>query len=797
MSVKDKKTKKGVSRSEAFIIKWMWRTLGIVVAFAFLMFVLIYNGIVGYMPPIEELQNPADQFASTIYSADGVEMGRYYRSKGNRVYVEFDDMTHHLSDALIATEDVRFESHSGIDGRALIRAIVKRVLLRQHAAGGGSTITQQLAKQLYSPKSGNIFERALQKPIEWVIAMKLERYYTKAEIIKMYFNQFDFLNNAVGIKSAAFVYFGKDPSNLNIQESAMLVGMCKNPSYYNPLRHEERTRERRNVVFAQMVKAGKLTQAECDSLKLLPIELSYHRVDHNDGIAPYFREELRRMMTATKPKRDDYPEWNEQAYIDDLDAWEKNPLFGWCEKNRKPNGDKYDIYADGLKIYTTIDSRLQTYAEKAVRSHMGGKLQPDFVRERRGYKNPYTNNTEELSSKAKQNIIRRAVKQSERYRVLKNAGLSEEEINKNFATPVEMNLFTYSGGVDTLMSPMDSILYTKTFLRCGMVSMDPTNGYVKAYVGGPDFRYFKYDMAGRGRRQIGSTIKPFLYSLAMEHDLTPCDRFLNAQPTIMVNGKPWQPRNSGHGRIGEMVDLRWALTYSNNWISARLMDEIVSPQELVRMLQSCGITSKIDAVPSLCLGPCEVSIKELVSAYTIFANKGMRSAPIMVTHIVDNQGNVVAEFNPQQEELLSEDAYYKMVSMLLNVVDAGTGTRIRNVYNIKAEMGGKTGTTNYNSDGWFMGFTPELVTGVWVGGDERYIHFNSMALGQGAAMALPIYGLYMRDVYRDSALPYSESVKFKFPDDFNACYSDLVSYDLGEGGNGDDDSGPELVEEIF
>lgn len=787
-------------------IRWMWRLFGIFVAALFVLFILIYNGIIGYMPPIEELKNPTDSFASTIFSADGEEMGRYYISKGNRVYVDFDQMSYYLTDALVATEDSRFESHSGIDARALMRAVIKRVILRQKAAGGGSTITQQLAKQLYSPKSNSIFERALQKPIEWVIAMKLERFYTKDEIIKMYFNQFDFLNNAVGIKSAAYVYFGKDPRDLNIQESAMLVGMCKNPSLYNPLRHEERTKARRNVVFEQMEKAGKITRQECDSLKQLPIELAYHRVDHNDGLAPYFREELRRIMTAKKPERSDYPDWNYQYYVDDSVAWETNPLYGWCQKNRKPNGDNYDIYTDGLKIYTTIDSRMQTYAENAVKKHLGGYLQPAFTRERRGTKNPYTNNTAELSSKAKQNLIKHAIRQSARYRALQAAKMSEEEIMANFNKPIEMHLFSYSGEIDTLMSPMDSLLYVKTYLRCGVLSMDPVTGHVKAYVGGPSFKFFKYDMAGRGRRQIGSTVKPFVYSKAVQdYGLTPCSVRPGGSPNVHWYNDVWNPKG-----VGGTMTLKSALTHSTNSISAGFMKgtspnwieeqgyEVFSPKELASWMHSFGITSKLDPVPALSLGACEISLLEMVSAYTAFANGGMRVAPIFVSRITDNQGNVLAEFSPQQTEVLNEDTYYKMVSMLTSVVDSGTGARLRGSYGIKAEMGGKTGTTNYNADGWFMGFTPELVTGVWVGGDERYIHFNTMAYGQGAAMALPVYGIYMKNVYGDNALPYSEKVKFHFPPSYDPCYSELGHYYNGPSGGNDEGGGePEAIEGLF
>ncbi len=761
------------------IIHVMWGIFAIAAAFAVLVFFLIYNGIIGYMPPVEELKNPTDKFASVVYSSDGEELGRFYQSKGNRVYVDFDDISQHMINALIATEDVRFEDHSGIDVRALSRAVIKRILLRQKNAGGGSTITQQLAKQLYSPSSDNLLERALQKPIEWVIAVKLERFYTKDEIIKMYLNQFDFLNNAVGIKSAAYVYFDKDPKDLSIEESATLVGMVKNPSYYNPVRHNERTRNRRNVVFEQMNKAGMISDSELDSLKQLPLKLNFHKVDHKEGLAPYFREELRYMLKARKPERGDYASWDYQRYVDDSIAWETNPLFGWVEKNPKPDGSKYNIYTDGLKIYTTIDSRMQRYAEDAVKTHLGKYLQPQFFREKRNVKGaPYTTNRVELPYEQLERLIDKAVKQSDRYRMLKKSGMSDSEAMKVFKTPVDMRVFSYDGPVDTTMSPMDSIMYHKHFLRTGFMSMDPVTGYVKAYVGGPNFSFFQYDMVSQGRRQIGSTIKPFLYTYAMEEGYTPCDMFSNTQPTIIDEvGRPWSPRNSSSARVGEMVDLRWALTNSNNWISARLMEKL-SPAALVRTMHNFGITNHLDPVMSLCLGPCDISIREMVSAYTAYANKGMRAAPVFVTRITDNRGNVLSEFNAQHTEVISEEAYYKILSILTNVVDYGTGNRLRRApYNITAEMGGKTGTTNFNADGWFMGFTPQLVSGVWVGGDERYIHFNGMALGQGASMALPIYGLYMRKVYSDPELPYSQSARFEYPAGFNPCYKEFSDGD--------------------
>ena len=762
------------------IVAWLWVTFSIGVVLVFLLFFMIYNGMIGYMPPVEELKNPADKFATVVYSADGEELGRYFRNTGNRVYADYSEISPNVINALIATEDSRFEDHSGIDLRAVGRVLVKTLILQNKNAGGGSTITQQLAKQLFSPSSGNILERAFQKPIEWMIAVKLERFYSKDEIVKMYLNQFDFLYNAVGIKSAAQVYFGKDAKDLTIEEAAMLVGMVKNPSYYNPVRQPERTLQRRNTVLSLMEKNGMITEEELDSLKEIPLKLDFHRVDHKDGPAPYFREELRRYLTAKRPVRSNYFKWEYQKYVDDSIAWENNPLFGWIEKNPKPDGSKYDIYSDGLKIYTTIDSRMQRYAEEAVEEHMKS-LQQQFFKEKKNVKNaPYTTNREELPLKHLEALIDHALKQTDRYRIMKKAGATEDEINRAFNTPREMSVFSYNGQIDTVMTPRDSVLYNKHFLRTGFMSMDPVTGHVKAYVGGPDFSNFQYDMVSTGRRQIGSTIKPFLYTYAMEEGFTPCDEFLNEQPILTdENGREWAPRNSSHAREGEMVDLRWALTNSNNWISARLMNEL-SPTQLARNMHNFGITNHIDPVVSLCLGPCEVSVKEMVGAYSAFANKGMRAEPVFVSAIADGNGNVLQEFSTKHTDVISEKAYYKILSLLLNVVDGGTGNRVRREpYNITAQMGGKTGTTNSNSDGWFMGFTPQLVSGVWVGGEERSIHFNTMANGQGASMALPVYGLYMSKVYKDKSLPYSETARFPSPT-FDLCAKAYLGQSIEE-----------------
>lgn len=738
--------------------------------------VMIYHGYIGYMPPVEGLLNPEDRFASRLFTSDGVEMGRFYQSRNNRVYADYSEISPNVINALIATEDERFMQHSGIDIMALSRVLFKTILLRQKNAGGGSTITQQLAKQLYSPESDGLMDRFIQKPVEWAIAVKLERYYTKEEIIKMYLNQFDFLNNAVGIKTAAHVYFNTTPDSLKIEQAAMLVGMAKNPSLYNPVRADRKDAAvgRRNVVLQQMLKADLITEAECDSLCALPLDVKFTKVDHKDGIAPYFREAVRLMMQAKEPRRGDYPDWDQQRFVDDSIQWATNPLYGWVEKNPKPDGTKYNIYTEGLRIYTSIDSRMQKYAEEAVIDHLKNTLQPQFDREK-GSRGPYTTNSAELGQLTPRKLIDRAIRQSERYRVLKNAGMSDAEIMEEFDKPVDMTVFSYDGGqVQKTMSPRDSVVYQKMFLRAGFMSMDPLTGQVKAYVGGPNFHFFQYDMAGVGRRQIGSTVKPFLYTYAFEEGFTPCDMFLNAQPSITLpTGEVWAPRNTGHARIGEMVDLYWALTNSNNWISARLMSEL-SPSTLARTMHTFGITNHLDPVVSLCLGPCDVSVREMVTAYTAFSNKGLRVDPIYVTKITDNNGNVISEFTPQYTEVMSQEAYFKMVNILQNVINSGTGSRLRRApYNITAVMGGKTGTTNYNADGWFMGFTPNLVSGVWVGGDERYIHFNRMAQGQGAAMALPIYGLYMKKVYADKSLPYSQTLQFPEPPaGFSPCYKE-------------------------
>ena len=745
----------------------LWIILGLLVGTTTLLFFLIWFGVVGYSPDIENLQNPISKSASLVFSEDGKVLGTYNADKANRIPVSFSKLSPHLVHALVATEDVRFYDHSGIDFIALGRAVVKRGLLGHESAGGGSTITQQLAKQLYSAPASSSVERMLQKPIEWVTAIKLERNFTKEEIIALYLNYFDFLHGAVGIKTAANTYFNKEPKDLTVNEAALLIGLCKNPSLFNPVRYPERCKERRNVVLAQMVKAGFLSQAEGTEYGAQPIELHFHRADHKDGVAVYFREFLRQYMMMERPEKKNYPSWNYKQFVIDSIAFATDPLCGWCKKNTKKDGTFYNIYTDGLKIHTTVDYKMQQYAEEAVYGHVARYLQPIFNKENKAKPNaPFT---EDLTKAQVRQIMNRAVKQSDRYRVMHENGCSDEEIERSFRTPVDMTVFTYHGDIDTTMTPLDSIRYYKSFLRAGFLSMDAHNGHVKAYVGGIDFEHFQYDMVMGGRRQVGSTIKPFLYSLAMENGASPCDRAPNVQQTYMVGGKPWTPRNSNRRQYGQMVTLKWGLAQSNNWISAYLMSRL-NPQQFVNILHKFGIYNP-DIYPSmsLCLGPCEVSVGEMVSAYTTFANNGIRIAPMFVTKIEDNEGNVVAEFQPRMNEVISSSSAYKMLVELMAVVDEGTAGRLRFRYHIPGEIGGKTGTTNRNSDAWFMGFTPQLVSGVWVGGEDRDIHFDNMRMGQGATMALPIWAYYMKKIYRDQSLPYDSTAVFDVPADFNPC----------------------------
>ncbi|WP_321310291.1 transglycosylase domain-containing protein [Marinifilum fragile] len=728
------------------LIFWSIFIVGLICVVLF--FAGISNGTFGFMPTFEDLENPKSSLATEIYTADGELLGKFYFQ--NRSFVDHDELSPYLIDALIATEDVRFESHSGIDLRGLGR-VLKGLATGDSSAGGGSTISQQLAKMLFPREDfQNKLDIVFRKFREWVIAVKLERSYTKEEIMTMYFNKYDFLNLAVGIKSAANVYFNTTPDSLKLEQAAMLVGMAKNSSYFNPLRRPELTKGRRNTVLSQMVKYGYLESQIADSLKQLPLGIDYQKVDHKRGMAPYFREYLRMSLTANKPERENYPSWNMQKFKQDSLEWEINPFYGWCNKNQKADGTPYNIYEDGLKIYTTLDSRMQKYAEQAVQEHLGLDLQKGFDKEKEKHRNPPF--SDDLSDEEFEHQIDLSIRRSERHRVLKKKGLSFEQIKEHFKKPVEMKIFTWKGERDTIISPMDSMLYYKGFLRAGFMSMVPETGEVRAYVGGPNYKHFMYDMVTLGKRQVGSTIKPFLYTLAMQEGLTPCDKVPNIPQTfILPDGTPWTSRNSTEAHSGEMVTLKWGLANSVNNISGWVLKQ-TKPEAVVAMARKMGVVSPIEAVPSIFLGTSDISVYEMVGAYGSFANKGVYIKPRFITKIEDSKGNLIAQSVPRKTEVMNERTAYLMANLLQGVVREGTGRRLRFKYNLYNPIGGKTGTTQNHSDGWFMGITPELVSGVWVGAEDRAIRFEGIRLGQGANMALPIWALYMQKVYADESL---------------------------------------------
>ena len=770
-----------MSKTVKRIILGLWLAFIAGVLTIYLIFRGISNGSIGDAPSVEDLESPIDKFATQIISADGVTLGTFSLASDNRVWVDFDELSPYLVQALVATEDIRFQEHSGIDLKALVRAIVKRVILRQRSAGGGSTLTQQLAKLLYTEHvESSSVKRALQKPVEWVVAVKLERFYTKEEIMTLYLNKYDFVHSAVGIHSASRVYFGKLPSELNVEEAATLVGMCKNASLYNPKSHPKRSFERRNVVLSQMEKAGFLTEVQRDSLQATEIVLDYHEVDQKIGQATYFREYLRSILRKKKPERKNYLDYQMQQFYEDSIDWEQDPLFGWCNKNFKQNGEPYNLYSDGLKVYVTIDSRMQQYAEEAVAAQLQGYLQPDFFEAKRGLKTaPFTN---KLTTDEVTRIMNRAMRQSERYNKMLGKGVSADSIRMSFNTPIKMSLFSYDGYIDTVMTPMDSIRYMKFYLRMGFMCMEPRTGFVRAYVGGPDYRAFQYDMVTAGRRQVGSTMKPYLYSLAMESGFSPCDQCVNETQTILTeSGQIWQPKDDGKSMLGQLVTLKWGLSRSNNNVTAWLMSQL-SPYAFVNLLHEFGLRNQaIEPVHSLCLGTCDVSVKEMVSAYTAFVNHGIRTNPLYVTRIEDAEGNVIARFTAHSNEVISEESSFKMIDMMRAVVEEGTGTRLRSSRLFptfcKVPCAGKTGTTDNHSDAWFMGYTPDLVAGCWVGGEDRDIHFDDMDHGQGAHAALPVFGMFMDKVYADSTIfGYLPSTKFDIPEDYDPC-SGFLNYE--------------------
>ncbi len=746
-------------------IFWYLYTAGVVAVF--LMFFMIAQGWLGFMPSFEDLENPESLLASEVVSADGVVMGTYF--KENRSFVNYDELSPVLLKALVATEDVRYYDHSGIDIRGLIR-VVKGIVTGNTNSGGGSTISQQLAKMLF-PRDNldNKLQLIFRKFKEWVIAVKLEKSYTKEEILTMYLNKYDFLNLAVGIKSAATVYFNTTPDKLTLAQSAMLVGMAKNSSLFNPVRRPELTQQRRNVVLAQMEKYGYISKAERDDAQSQPLNLNYHKVDFKTGLAPYFREYLRQALNADQPKRSDYAGWQIQKYKEDSVEWLVNPLYGWCNKNKKADGSTYNLYRDGLKIITTIDSRMQVYAEEAVNKHLKENLQPSFNKHMRVLKNrPFSN---DLSVEVVDGIMNQGIKQSKRYWLAKNSGKSWDEIKQEFNRPVEMSVFSYKGDRDTLMTPLDSMKYYYSILRSSFMSMEIKTGHVKAYVGGPDYRHFMYDMVKGGKRQVGSTVKPFLYTLAMQNGMSPCSKVPNVpQQFIMYDGSIWEAKNSGKTKFDDkMVTLKWGLAHSVNQVSAWVMKQY-NPQSVVDVMKKMGIYSPIDPVPSMFLGTSDVTLYEMVGAYGTFANKGVFTKPIFVTQIEDRHGNIISTFRSDRHDAIDEQTAYLMIQLMRGVVDAGSGGRLRwspDYGGFKGPIAGKTGTTQNHSDGWFIGITPQLVNGSWTGAELRSIHFDDLQSGQGARMALPVWGYFMRKVYADRSLPYHDQVDFERPANFS------------------------------
>jgi penicillin-binding protein 1A len=754
--------------------------------FLALLFVLITNGKFGFMPTFEILENPQTNLATEVYDTNGELLTTFYLEE-NRNPVTYNDLPPYLVNALIAREDHRFESHSGIDGTGLIRVAVKTLLMGRSGEGGGSTITQQLAKQLFKRDTTRYhwavvrnLHMATIKFREWVIAVRLEKQYTKQEIIAMYLNAVFFDYNAFGIKSAARTYFKKDVDSLKIEEAALLVGMLKAPSAYNPVRNPGRAFIRRNNVLSKMEEHHFLSRREADSLKLIPLKLNFERQDHHSGNALYFREYLRLTMNKKYPDRALYR--NEDSFVADSLQWVENPLFGWCNKNFHPDGKPYNLYTDGLKIYTAIDARMQRYAEEAVKTHMKESVQKDFFREKKGQpRAPFTGDRE-LTDADIENIMKHAMTQTERYRKLREKGDAPAAILKNFKTPCKMTVFSWNGDIDTVMTPWDSIRWHKSYLRASMMAMNPHTGEVKVYVGGIDYRHFKWDGVKVQKRQVGSTFKPFLYTTAFEEkslNLTPCYKVLNVEQSFTVGDTTWNPKSSGKKEnLYKQVTLKWGLATSENNITAWLLKQ-VSAAAVAEMARKMGVVSRIDAVPSIVLGTPEISLFEMVAAFSVFPNKGVYSSPIFVTRIEDKNSNVLQRFRSEKEEAISAHTAYLMVNMLESVVKGGTASKLRYRYNLKNDIGGKTGTTQNHSDGWFIGITPDLVAGVWVGGEDRSIHFDDMRVGQGSATALPIFALFMQNVYADSRINLSQGA-FERPEGFGVNMDCEVENSNGE-----------------
>ncbi len=774
------------------ICKWLWIIVLALVGIGFLMLFLV--GAFADVPSFRVLENPKNNLATELISEDGVVIATFHIE--NRSYVQYEDLPKSLENAVLATEDIRFYRHSGIDFRALARVAVKSILMGQRrSGGGGSTLTQQLAKTLYPRDTvsygfpgANAVKMVVTKMKEWITAVKIERNYTKEEILTMYLNSVFFGSNAFGIRTASYTFFDKHPSQLNIEEAATLVGMVNKPTRFNPVINYESSLARRNHVISQMKKYDFLSSHEADSLKTLPIVLNYTTQDHNAGLAPYFRDMLRRVMSAREPNPRNYT--YREDYEEDFDLWTNDPLYGWLHKNLKPDGTMYDLDRDGLKIYTTINARMQLYAQQAVEEHLGTYLQPTFDRELRNKRNkPFSN---DVPDNLRGSILRQAMRWSDRYRNMAAEGADEKEISNAFETKVPMRVFSWKGksgtyATDTVLSPKDSILHYKSFMRGALMAMEPETGYVKAYVGGPNYRYFKYDNARQGRRQVGSTIKPFLYSLAMQEGFTPCDYVMNVPQTFILPDTTWTPESTDKPEwIGRQVTLKWGLTKSSNNISAYLMKQF-GPEAMVAMCHKLGIKSHLDPVVSLCLGPADLHLFEMVGAYNTFANKGVHVEPFLVSRIEDSSGNLLGTFTPRKREAIGEKTAFLMINLLQGVVNEGTAIRIRALYLPHGAVAGKTGTTNDQADGWFMGITPKLTAGVWVGAEDRQVHFESLALGGGSNMALPIWGIFMKKIMNDPSLGFSEYDTFTMPSGFDISLNcDGSDEDTGYSGQKDE-----------
>ena len=743
------------------ITRWFWILLLAPVALVLLLLGIVW--IFAEIPTLEELEHPDTKLATQVIAEEGEILTTYHIE--NRTFVGYDELPQHLIQATVATEDARFYQHSGIDFRSLFRVLFKTLLSRDSSQGGGSTITQQLAKTLYPRKEhATKLDMIWIKLREWITAIKLERNYTKEEIVDMYLNAVFFGSNSYGIQSASLYFFGKNPIDLKVEESAVLVGMVNKPTRYNPAINPDKALERRNLILGRMRDKDYLTRAECDSLRTLPIELHSRSIDRTTGVGPYFRDMLRRTMMAERPRRRAY-ETVEDFRADSL-LWADDPLFGWLNKNLKNDGSQYDLDKDGLRIYTTINYKMQRYAEEAVAEHLGKDLQKVFDRELRNRKNrPFSNGT---SDKIVDVTMKQARQWSDRTRMMKASGYSDSEIAKSFNEKVPMRVFTWDapGYRDTVMTPDDSIRYYKSFFRAAFMAIEPKTGHIRAYVGGPDYRYFKYDNVRQGKRQVGSTVKPFLYTLAMESGMTPCDRVQNSPQVLDIGyGRTWTPQDPHCD--GSMVDLKWGLAHSSNSVAAWLMKQL-GPEAMVAMMHKMGISTKIDPVVSLCVGSADLSVYEMVTSYNIFPSGGLYTHPLFVTRIEDKDGNVLGQFSERRHEAVTADAAYAMIQMMRGVVDGGTGSRLRSRYGLSGPIAGKTGTTNDNSDGWFIAYTPTITAGVWVGAEDRYVHFTSTALGQGANMALPIWGLWMKKVLADGTLGISSNDAF--PDEVNKSF---------------------------